>query len=95
MVVGTGIIVLRLHDCRSLKGKRKVVKSMIARLRNNFNASVAEIGANDFHQRAMIGFALVGNDKAVVNSRIDKFFNMADAMGLAEIVDSEMELINL
>jgi len=68
---------------------------MIARLRNSFNASVAEIGANDLHQRAMIGFALVGNDKALVNSRIDKFFNMAESLGLAEIVDCDMELINI
>jgi len=51
MIVGTGLITLRLHDCRSLKGKRKVVKSMINRLRNNFNLSVAEVGANDIYQR--------------------------------------------
>ncbi|NIW96613.1 MAG: DUF503 family protein, partial [Phycisphaerae bacterium] len=70
MVVGIGIITFRLHDCRSLKGKRKVVKSIISRLRNNFNASVAEIGSNDVHQRAEIGFSLVGNDQSIINSKI-------------------------
>ena len=58
MVVGTGLITLRLHDCRSLKGKRKIVKSMINRLRNNFNASIAEVGSNDIYQKAEIGFSL-------------------------------------
>jgi uncharacterized protein YlxP (DUF503 family) len=95
MVVGTGLITLRLHDCRSLKGKRKVVKSMIARLRNNFNVSIAEVGANDIYQRAEIGFCLVGNDTALINSKIDKIINMAENLGLAEIIDTEMEIIHL
>ncbi len=95
MVVGTGLITLRLHDCSSLKAKRKVVKSMISRLRNNFNASIAEVGSNDIYQKAEIGFSLVGNDTALINSKIDKLFNMAEDIGLAEIVDTEMEIIHL
>ena len=95
MVVGIGIITFRLHDCRSLKEKRKVVKSIISKMRNNFNASVAEVALNDIHQRAEIGFSLVGNDKTLVNSKIDKIFNMVDDLGLAEIIDTEMEIISL
>ena len=95
MVAGLGIITFRLHDCRSLKGKRKVVKSIITQLRNSFNVSVAEVGSNDVYQRAVIGFALVGNNRMVVNSKIDKIFNLADQLGLAEIIDSDMEIINL
>jgi uncharacterized protein YlxP (DUF503 family) len=95
MVVGSGIITFRLHDCHSLKGKRKIVKSIISRLRNNFNVSVAEVGSNDIHQRAEIGFVLAGNSKPVINSKIDKIFNLADELGLAEIIDSKMEIVNL
>lgn len=95
MVAGLGIIIFRLHDCRSLKGKRKVVKSIISQLRNNFNVAVAEVGSNDIYQRAEIGFAVVGNDRTVINSKIDKIFNLADELGLAEVIDSEMEIINL
>ena len=95
MIVGTGLITLRIHDCRSLKGTRKVVKSMIARLRNNFNVSMAEVGSNDIYQRAEIGFSLVGNDAALINSKIDKIINMAEDLGLAEIIDTEMEIIHI
>jgi uncharacterized protein YlxP (DUF503 family) len=95
MVVGIGIITFRLHDCRSLKSKRKIVKSIINQLRKNFNVSVAEIGSNDIYQKSEIGFSLVGNNRKVLNSKIDKIFNMADALGLAEIINMEMELINL
>jgi len=95
MVVGIGKIIFRLHDCRSLKEKRKIVKAITNRLRNSFNASVAEVGANDIHQRAEIGFALAGNDRMVINSKIDKMFNMADNLGLAEIIDTDMEIMSL
>jgi uncharacterized protein YlxP (DUF503 family) len=95
MVIGIGIITLRLHECRSLKAKRKIVKSVISQMRNKFNASVAEIGSNDIYQRAQIGYSLVGNDKRVINSKLDKAVNLVDAMGLAEIIDTEMELIIL
>jgi uncharacterized protein YlxP (DUF503 family) len=95
MVVGLGTITFRLQDCRSLKGKRKIVKSIISRLRNNFNASVAEVESNDIYQKAVIGFSLVGNNRKVINSKIDKMFNLAEELNLAEIIDSEMEIINL
>lgn len=95
MVVGLGVITFRLHDCHSLKGKRKIIKSIIQRLRNNFNISMAEIGSNDVYQRAEIGFALVGNDRQLINSKTDKIFNLADDLGLAEIIDTQMEIINV
>ena len=50
---------------------------------------------NDVHQRAEIGFSLVGNDRQVINSKIDKIFNMIEELGLAEVIDSEMEIINI
>ena len=95
MVVGIGIITFRLHDCHSLKGKRKIIKSIISQVRNKFNVSVAEIGSNEIYQKSEIGFSLVGNDRQLLNSKIDKIFNMVDDMGLAEVVDTEMELINI
>jgi uncharacterized protein YlxP (DUF503 family) len=95
MVVGVGLITFRLHECHSLKDKRRIVKAVIARLRNNFNASVAEVADNDVHQRAVVGFSLVGNDRSLINSKIDKMFNLAEELGLAEVVDTEMELIAL
>ena len=95
MVVGLGMITFRLNECRSLKSKRKIVKSVIGKMRSHFNLSAAETGANDMHQRAEIGFALVGNSAAVINSKIDKIFNLVDDMGLAEIVDTDMEIIHI
>lgn len=95
MVVGIAIVTFRLHECRSLKSKRKIVKSIIGQVRSKFNISIAEVGSNDIYQRSEIGFSLVGNDHKVVNSKIDKIFNLIDALGLAEIIDTEWEIIHL
>lgn len=95
MVVGIGIVTFRLHDCHSLKGKRKIIKSIINQVRHKFNVSVAEVGSNDIYQKSEIGFSLVGNDRQVMNSKIDKIINMMEDLGLAEIIDTEMELITI
>lgn len=95
MVVGFGVMTFRLHECRSLKTKRGIVKTIINQIRKNFNASVAETGANDIHQRAQVGFALAGSDQKVINAKIDKILNFVEDLGLAELVDSEFEIIHL
>jgi uncharacterized protein YlxP (DUF503 family) len=95
MVVGIGTITFRIHDCRSLKAKRKVVKAIISRIRNTFNASVAEVGAHDVYQRSDIGFALVGTSRSVINRKLDKISNLAESLGLAEIIDDDMEIFNI
>ncbi len=95
MVVGIGNIIFRLHECRSLKSKRKIVKSIVGQIRNKFNVSVAEVGSNDIYQRCEIGFALVGNNRQVLNSKMDKLLNMVDSLGLAEIIDTDLEIMNL
>jgi uncharacterized protein len=95
MVVGCGTIRLRLFDVHSLKAKRKIVRSIVARIQNRFQAAAAETGLNDNHDWAEIGFAVVGNDAALVNSRVDKVFNCVDGMGLAMIADTNMEIIHV
>lgn len=94
MVVGCGRIRLRLFDVHSLKAKRSIVRSIVARIQNRFHAAAAETGLNDSHEWAEIGFAVVGNDTALINSRVDKIFNGVDAMGLAMIADTNMEIIH-
>lgn len=95
MVVGIGVLTFRLHECRSLKTKRGIVKKIIKQIRNQFNVSAAEVGANDIHQRAQIGFAMAGADHNVINGKIDKLINFVDDLGLAEMIETEMEIIHL
>ncbi|MBW1989031.1 MAG: DUF503 domain-containing protein [Deltaproteobacteria bacterium] len=93
MVVAYGTVALRLPENHSLKGKRKVVKAVIGRIRSNFNASVAETGDNDMHQRAEIGFALVSNSSQLANSKMDRIINLIEQMGICEVMDADMEIM--
>jgi uncharacterized protein len=64
MIVGVCRIQLRLPENHSLKGKRQVVKSLIARLHNSFDVSAAEIDDNELWQLASLGVACVSNSSA-------------------------------
>lgn len=62
MVVGTLEVELLIPDAYSLKDKRRVVRSLIDRLRHRFRVAAAEVGDNDVHNHAVVGFACVSND---------------------------------
>ena len=95
MIVGTGKIKFKLYDINSLKGKRKIVKSIINRIKNRFNISIAETDFNDSHSWAEIGFSITGNNARLINSKLDKVLNMAEEIGLAQIVDTDIEIIHI
>lgn len=95
MVVGILKIELHLYDNRSLKGKRKVVKSMVDRVKYKFNAAVAEVGSNDKWQRIELGVSTVGNDRRHVNASLNNILAFLESLYLAEIVDSKTEIFNL
>ena len=57
-------IELRLPENHSLKGKRQVIKSIITRLQNRFNVSVAEVDHQDLWQLATLGVACVSNHRS-------------------------------
>jgi uncharacterized protein YlxP (DUF503 family) len=95
MVVAVAQFTLFIPDNNSLKGKRKVVKSLIEKVRHRFEASVAEVDDNDLWQKATLGVALVGNDARLLTTRLDQINNFIENQHLAEIVDSHVELCYL
>ena len=59
MIVGISVFELHLPSSRSLKDKRRVVKSLIERVHQRFRVSIAETDFHDLHQRAEIAMAVV------------------------------------
>jgi len=92
MVVGTGIIDLRIAGCGSLKEKRGILNRILRRTQNEFNVSIAEVGDNDHWGKARIGFCVVGNDKPYINAKVDHLLRFVDGLGLAEVVRSRIEI---
>ena len=95
MVIGAMKIELYLHDNHSLKGKRKVVKSMLGKVKRKFNVSIAEIGSNDKWQKIELGISTVGNDRRHIDSSLTNVLSFLESLYLAEIIDSKMEIMNL
>jgi uncharacterized protein YlxP (DUF503 family) len=62
MVIAVAEITLHLPDCHSLKDKRQIIKSVLARVRNQFEVSISEVEDNDRWQIAKLGFAYVSNE---------------------------------
>jgi len=95
MVVGTLKVEFRLDDNRSLKGKRKVVRSMIDRVKAKFNVSIAEVGSNDKWQRIELGISTVGNDRRHIDSSLNHVLDFLDSLYLAQMVNSEIDILNI
>ena len=91
MVVGVCTIELRLHETRSLKGKRQILKSITSRVKNNFNVSVGEVEYQDKWQRALLGIAVVSTAQDHANGILSKVVNFVDSMHLAELLDYQIE----
>jgi len=94
MVVGTGIVDLRIPGCGSLKEKRSVLSRILRRTQNEFNVSIAEIGDNDLWRRARIGFSVVGNDRPYINAKMDHILRFIERLDLSEVVRSRMEMVS-
>lgn len=95
MIVGAAVVELHVHGSQSLKEKRGVVRSVVQRLRNRFNVSVAEIGGQDTWQRAVLGVAATGNDRSYVREQLRKALAYVEDMHLAEVTGSDIELLEL
>ena len=91
MHIGVCKIRLRIPDSHSLKAKRRLVKSLIARLKNRFNIAVAEVEALDAHQFAILAAVSVSNDVVHLNKVISHVITFVETNIDAELVDYETE----
>lgn len=62
MTVGVARVSLYLEATFSLKDKRQIVRSITQRVRNQFNAGIAEVEALDDFRVATLGIVVVSND---------------------------------
>ncbi len=80
MIVGISVFELHLPGSRSLKDKRRVVKSMIDRVHQRFRVSIAETGHHDVHQRAEIAIAaVVAGGEREMEKLMDEIRNLVES----------------
>ena len=95
MHIGVSRITFRLAANDNLKGKRKIARSIISRLREKFNISVAEIGDNDQWKTLTLGLTCVSNDHRHANSMISNAVHFVEEIsGGLELLDYELEILD-
>ena len=76
----------------SLKEKRMIVKSLVARLQNRFHVSTAEIEEQDTHQIIVIGVAAIVPHNAMADSLMDEISQFIEESTEAEVLDEVREI---
>lgn len=90
MYVGALRMELYMPQCRTLKEKRQVVKSIIDRTRNRFNVAVAEIDKHDLWQVCSLGITCVSNSEYTVREILNRVERSIAATGKAEVLESPL-----
>ncbi len=83
---------LRASWVHSLKEKRMIVKSLIAKLQNRYHVSAAEIEDQDVYQMIVIGVAVIVPHNAMADSLMDDISMFVEENTDAEILDEEREI---
>jgi len=84
---------LHLPAARSLKAKRRVVKSLIERMHARFRVSIAETDFHDMHQRAQISIAAVAAAPSRLEQMLEDLREMAECADEAMVVRWDVEWV--
>lgn len=95
MVVGVLTIFAQLHGPVSLKDKRRIIKSVLAKAQNRFNISAAEVDFQDEWHRAALGFACVSNETGHADSMLGAVLRFLESDPEMEIYDVATEVIHI
>ncbi len=96
MIVGALRIKLHLPESHSLKDKRQIVKSLLARARNDFAVASAEVGDTERWQVAELGFACVSESGAHVDEVLEKVARFIEATRPdLDVLESHTETMQL
>jgi len=94
MHIGYCRIELFLPDSQNLKAKRQIARSVVARIRNQFNVTVAEADDNDLWQRLTLGVCCLSNDTKHANEILSNVVAFVEkSRDDLELLDYETEII--
>ncbi|MBN2305722.1 MAG: DUF503 domain-containing protein [Anaerolineae bacterium] len=95
MVIVAATIELNLPGVGSLKEKRGILKTLIARLHKRFNIAVAEVDLNDVWQSATLGVAIVSTGAGHAEARLESVLRWIEHnWPNLDVVDHTFEVIH-
>ncbi len=95
MIVGVCRLTLSIPGSYSLKDKRRVVKSLVERVRHRYNVAVAEVDEHEVWNAAVIGVCAVSTGSAHAQEILDHVVSfVANGHGDAELIDHTVEIMS-
>ncbi len=79
-MIGAVYLEVLIYNAQSLKDKRSVIKSIITKLKQRLNVSVAEINHQDVWQRAEIAIVTVSSERKVAEKELQRALALIDGM---------------
>jgi hypothetical protein len=89
MFVESNKIEIRIFDSFSLKDKRSVIKSIIAKTHRKFNVSISEVEDYDLLNKATLGLSIVSNNSQLNRKIFDSIIRFIEENYQAEIISIE------
>ncbi len=94
MAIGLLTLELYLPMNDSLKGKRSILKPLIARIRHNYNVSVCEAEAQDVLTRAVIEVACVSTNSTLAHRHLQDVAHRVEQWhGDAQLIDYYIDML--
>lgn len=94
--VGTLELTLRIYGAESLKDRRRVVRTLVARLRNTFNVAVADLDQEPQPRSACIAVVSVGNDSRYLDGQLTAIVEFVESLHLPlEVMQESREIIHV
>lgn len=91
MVTVVVSMLLELPPVGSLKEKRRILKSLLTKIRQDFNISIAEVDHNDQPRRALLGAAVVSNSSSYSHQVMSKVVSRIENDPLVVLAHYRME----
>jgi len=83
-------LVFYIPYAASLKDKRRVCRSLVDKVRNRFNAAIAEVDTQDVHRTLTIGIAVVSGQSGQAQIMLDEIVRYMEEQADAELIEVEI-----
>lgn len=93
MIIGSLQVRIHIPGAQSLKSKRLVLKSVITKVRNQFNVSIAELNGHDLWQSCTLGIVVTGRERKFLDQVLNKLMDHLNSVRTIEVVDYHLEFL--
>jgi uncharacterized protein len=93
MNIGLLRVSLYIPGASSLKDKRQVIRSLMSRLKNKFNIALAEIDAQDLHQRSELGIVSINTSHQELQRTLDYVLTFIGNNPDSQLMEVETEFL--